>query len=63
MIVLVGAYKAQGVAGERFFLKEPDTEKMFHLKDKEADELLYWYITEVLVRDHKPGYWHLELPD
>jgi len=63
MIVLVGAYKEKGVVGERFFLKNPDTEQVFHLKDKEADELLYWYITVVLGRNPKPGYWPLELPN
>lgn len=63
MIVLVGAYRADGVAGERFFLKDKKTERVFYLRDKEADELLYWYVTEVLGRVHAPGYWPLELPD
>lgn len=63
MKILVGAYRAEGVAGERFFLKDPLTERIFYLKDKEADELLYWYVTKVKGWRHAPGYWPLELPD
>lgn len=60
MKVLIG--KNRDEPGKRFFIK-PYGRDGYCLKDVETDNLLYWYLNEVLHEPHEYGYWELELDD
>lgn len=60
MIIQIG--KNTDEPGRRFFVK-PQNADGFVIKDVETENLLYWYISEILHREHVFGYWELELDD
>lgn len=44
-----------------FFIAPENGHRGFEVLDKDADDLLYWYVTKVLGRGHRYGWWELEI--